>query len=152
MNRSISLQPLQANNWEKCAALTVHPHQLAYIQSNLFVMARSLFEPIQIFAISEGEEVMGMLALYCKGQLLWISHLMIDQHHQGRGIGNQVLKLIPQQAVNKRSFVEMRAGVMEGNLFGQNFFRKAGFILQGQLPDGELIFCHSVAAPYKNNC
>lgn len=150
MNRKISLQALQAHNWEKCAALTVHSHQVDYLQSNLFVMARSLFEPIQIFAILEDAEVVGMLALYCKGQLLWISHLMIDQQYQGRGIGRQVLKLIPGEAIPKRSFVEMRAGVLEGNRSGQGFFRRAGFVLQGQLPDGELIFCHSGAAPDKN--
>jgi RimJ/RimL family protein N-acetyltransferase len=150
MNRKISLQPLQAHNWEKCAALTLHSHQDSYLQSNLFVLARSLFEPIQIFAILENQEVVGMLALYCKGQILWISHLMIGQQYQGRGIGSQVLKLIPKEAISKRSFVEMRAGVLEGNLTGQNFFRRAGFVLQGQLPDGELIFCHSGAAPDKN--
>lgn len=139
MSESIRLEVLNAENWEQCAALKVLPEQEKYIQTNAFVMARSLFEPLKLFAIYRREEVLGMLALYCKNQVLWISHLMISGEYQSCGIGHKVLELIPTSCVKKSQFAEMRVGVMEGNQSGMHFFRSEGFILSTQLPDGEYI-------------
>lgn len=139
MNESITLEALSGENWEQCAALKVFPDQEKFIQTNAFVMARSLFEPLQLFVICQREKVLGMLALYCKNRVLWISHLMIAGEFQRCGIGHKVLELIPFACVKKSQFSEVRVGVMEGNQSGMRFFRSAGFVLLTQLPDGEYI-------------
>lgn len=139
MNEWIRLEVLSAENWEQCAGLKVFPEQEKYIHTNSFVMARSLFEPIQLFAICQREIVLGMLALYCKNQVLWISHLMVAAEYQGNGVGHKVLELIPANCVKKSQFAEIRVGVMEGNQSGMHFFINEGFLLLTQLPDGEYI-------------
>ena len=140
MNDSVQLVPLNATNWERCAAVAPAPGQEVFLQSNLFVMARSLFEPLKIFAIEAEGGVVGMMALYCKDQVLWISHILVDHSCQGRGIGRKAVERIPLQAVRDSLFQEMRAGVAAGNHAGADFFSRLGFVPGMTLPDGETIF------------
>lgn len=140
MSESVQLVPLNATNWEQCAALTPAPGQEVFLQSNLFVMARSLFEPLKIFAVEAEGTVVGMMALYCRDQVLWISHLLVDQSWQGRGIGRKAVERIPLQAVRDTLFQEIRAGVAAGNQAGADFFSRLGFLPGMTLTDGETIF------------
>ena len=138
MSEHIKLEPLHRNNWENYAQLAVPPESSSYLQSNLFVIARSTFEGLKLFGILNGTLPVGLMATYQKDALLWISHIMVDRMYQQRGYGSKALTLLQIDPSIAR-FSEIRTGVIKENIPGLRFFMENGFVPMHEMPDGEII-------------
>lgn len=139
MTGTLRLEALNAENWEPCTLLSITPEQEAYVQPNVYILARSLFEPIEIEVVYREDEVIGMIALCFSGSVVWISHLMISEPYQNQGYGRAVLKMILEKLRRMKEVQEVRAGVAKSNALGEYLFQSAGFTRQGSFPDGEIV-------------
>jgi ribosomal protein S18 acetylase RimI-like enzyme len=144
MPPEISIEAMDAQNWEACANLTVTPEQAKYVQSNVFVIARSQFEGLKLHVIRYQAEVAGMYALYLKNGVMWIAHFMLDAHRQHMQIGSQVLNTLLEQFRLQQEVKEVRVSVMRDNIEGAYFYVRAGFQILGVYPDGEQVFQYAL--------
>jgi len=136
---TLILESVTATNWEAYARLAIAQEQETWLQSNLFVLARARFEPLELWGIKYGATCMGMAAVLHRQGISWICHFMIEHTFQQKGLGKKALKLLLNKIYTTKGKVEVRVGIVHENTIGAYFFVCAGFEKVGVMPDGELI-------------
>lgn len=101
----IRLRPITAENWQACADLRVARSQEAFVAPNLYSIAEAQFHPpIVTRAIYSGLTLVGFVAYGFRdaadpddpilGWTWQVFRFMIDQHHQGRGLGLAAMRAV----------------------------------------------------------
>ncbi len=137
---SLRIEPVNRFNWEDCIKLNLYEEQARFLPSNLYTIAQSKFENLNLYALYLDNTVIGMAALGYFAKVHWISRLMIDKNYQNLGYGTEFLNLLLSKIASERLSYEVRTAVHSNNLIAQRFFLKMGFQLLGEMEDGELIF------------
>ncbi|MEM4326480.1 MAG: GNAT family N-acetyltransferase [Candidatus Pacearchaeota archaeon] len=137
---SLRIEPVNRFNWEHCARLSLFDEQLKFIPSNLYTIAQSKYENLELYALYLDHIPIGMAAIGYFAKVYWISRIMIDKNYQKLGYGTSFLKLLLAKITNDRKSYEIRTAIHPENLHAQRLFKKEGFELLGQMEDGELIF------------
>ncbi|MCO5222011.1 MAG: GNAT family N-acetyltransferase [Thermomicrobiales bacterium] len=91
----IVLIPITIQNWETAAALELEPGQEAWIRSNAWSIAESLYHPeLNPMGIYRGGTMVGFLMYGSAWQdgRVWLFRLMIDKKYQGQGLGREALQ------------------------------------------------------------
>jgi diamine N-acetyltransferase len=93
----VSLEVVDKDNWEACAALTLAESQRGFLPSNLQSIAEAQFYPrARSRAVYSYDDLVGY-ALYGIDETTghWkIFRLMIDERFQGRGYGRGAMRVI----------------------------------------------------------
>ncbi len=138
---SISLAPLNQENWYECSQLAVTPAQSHFISSNLLCIAEVQFYPgWDAFAIYADEQMVGFVMYEDddEQEAWWISSLMIAADKQGKGYGKgAVAALLP--VLRKRGCQEIWVGYAADNLAAQALYRAVGFHEFGLDEDGDMV-------------
>ncbi len=137
---SVRIEPVNRFNWEACAALKPSNEQLQFIPSNLYTIAQSKYENLDLYALYLDNFPIGMGAIGVFSKVHWISRIMIDHKYQNLGYGSTFLKLLLEIISNDRLAHEIRTAIHPQNLNAQKLFKNYGFKLLGEMEDGELIF------------
>ncbi len=92
------LVEVDEENWRECVKLEVADEEKHFVDRNVFAIAEWKFEPEnRIKAIYSESLLVGMLAYYFHdgsyGRFYWLYHLMIETKHQGKGYGQDAVKL-----------------------------------------------------------
>lgn len=137
----VVLKDITKNNWEECASLRLSTSQGGLIAPNLYSIAESRVEPsFTPMAIYDGDEMVGfvMYGLDPDDGEYWISRLMIDQRHQGKGYGKaatiRVLEKLKAMGVR-----EAYVGYKPQNVIAQSLMASVGFERTGQMLQGQFI-------------
>jgi len=85
-------------NWRECVKLEVADEEKHFVDRNVFAIAEWKFEPENRIKVIYSESLLiGMLAYYYHdgsyGKFYWLYHLMIETKHQGKGYGQDAVKL-----------------------------------------------------------
>ena len=82
-----------------------------------------------------------MLAYYLHdgdhGYFYWLYHLMTETKYQGKGYGENAVKLAVKE-MRQLGATEIRAMYMPGNIRAQSLYRKLGFEEIGTLEGGNI--------------
>lgn len=94
----IELRPVTNENWEACCALELTAKQQEFLEPNVYSIAQAGFEPTLVMrAIYAADELVGFLMYNTEREELdgyWIYRLMLDQRHQGSGVGREAMRLL----------------------------------------------------------
>jgi len=87
---TISLKPIDRDNFRECIGLDVYPEQKEFVGSNVVSIAESKVYPHRVpLAMYNDDELVGFVMHGRDPEKLrhWIVRLMIDRAFQGRGFG-----------------------------------------------------------------
>ena len=137
---SLKIEPVNRYNWEQCAGLSLDDNQSKFLPTNLYTIAQSKYENLDLYALSLDNTIIGMAAVGFFAKVHWISRIMIDKSYQNLGYGTSFLELILAKIFADRAANEIRTAIHPDNIVAQKLFRNKGFELLGKMEDGELIF------------
>ena len=140
VNAPIRIVPLDADNWEEAAGLTLRADQVDFIASNLASIAESRFHPeLQPCAIHCGETMVGF-TMYARNPYddqYWIYRFMIDQRYQRRGLGLTAMHVLIDQIKTLPNVPEISISYEDHNDPARQLYRRAGFVEGEIAPWGE---------------
>ncbi|GAA1132640.1 GNAT family N-acetyltransferase [Microbacterium natoriense] len=93
------------------------------------------FAPAHTRVIVVDAQDAGLVAVRPDGDELWIEHFYLSPHHQGQGIGGQVLRRIVARAGDRAG--DLRLDVLRGSA-AQRLYERHGFVLYSE--DGVDLF------------
>jgi diamine N-acetyltransferase len=136
----IRIVPLDADNWEEAANLTLRPEQSGFIAPNVASIAESRFYPeLQPCAICAGATMVGfcMYARSDHDRQYWIYRFMIDQRYQRQGLGLRALEKLIDLIKARPNVPEINIAYDDDNEPARQLYRRAGFVEGGFAPWGE---------------
>lgn len=135
------LVEVNESNWRECVKLEVADNQEKFVDRNVFALAEWKFEPEnKIKAIYANSSLVGMLAYYYHdgmyGEFYWLYHLMIETKHQGKGVGQEAVKLAIEQMRNLGA-KDIVTSCHQENIRAKYIYDKIGFKDNGFLEGGD---------------
>jgi len=129
----VALKDVTRENFEAVIALEVATSQRDYVAGNLYSLAESSFQPtFQPRAIHCDGEVVGFLMYESFGQhgrppAYSIFRLMVDRHHQGRGIGYRAMQCVLDEIRSQGAFERITICYVSTNQVARDFYASLGF-------------------------
>ncbi len=138
----VTLRAIDRSNWDKCCRLTVSAAQRAFVASNAYSLAQAAYEPdtwpMGIFC--EGELVGFLMWGFDSEHCVWeVYRLMVDEAHQGRGIGRAALQKLLELVRKKHGSVLLHIGANPDNAVALALYESMGFRRNGQNAYGEVV-------------
>jgi diamine N-acetyltransferase len=150
---TITLVPVDAENWWDALELAVHPEQLGFVANYApivaFALAKAYVRPNNLiytpYLVCAGGQPVGfgeMAGQPDDAQPCWLMHLFVDHRHQGKGYGRAAIDAFIQLA--RSSFPcspSLRLSVNPDNVVAVQLYARAGFEPTGELYDnGERVY------------
>ena len=110
---NITLESIDARNWEECIKLEVSEEQRPFIPSNLHSVAESKFQiGMEILGVYLDDVMIGFASYILDEQGdMNLYKLMIDKHYQGKGYGKtaliKLMDIIRTQTTNKEVWLSL---------------------------------------------
>lgn len=141
---TVTLRPVDRDNLSAVLALSVTDAQLRFVAPNILSLAQAAaipeFCPRAVYA---NETPVGFVMYGFDGEenAFCIDRLMIDRAFQGKGYGREALRLTVEEIRN----VQPKRGVIylsfvPGNEAAQTLYASFGFVPDGRVSDGELVY------------
>ena len=133
----VALQSITRENFEAVIALEVAASQRDYVASNLYSLAESSFQPtFRPRAILCDGEVVGFLMYESfdeegRPPAYSIFRLMVDRHHQGRGIGHRAMRCVLDEIRALGPFEHIMICYVPSNRVARDFYASLGFRERG---------------------
>lgn len=134
-----SIVPLDRYNWESCLDIELRPEQASFVPSVLYSLAQARFENLHPFGIAVDAEIVGMVMYGDFGGICWISRILVDKQHQGKGIGKAAIRQVLEHLGSKVSCKEIRTSYAVDNRIAHEFFFSLGFRSFSEPVDDEII-------------
>ena len=143
MNQKLSFQPINRENWQAVAGLSLLPEQKQFLWSNASSLVECLYEKqakMQAYAICAHERPVGLLVFGADSDdasSCFIYHLMIAGKEQGKGYGVAAMRwLIENSRDNYQAII---LSYEPENKAASSFYAKLGFQEIGINPEwGEM--------------
>lgn len=133
----VELRPITTENWEKVAGLTLRESQKGFIYDNGYSIAESFFNKNTIIrAVYSGKEAVGLLMyepLIDKGKPdeVEILRFMIDERHQGKGIGRKAFGVALEEIKVVKSPKKIHICFTKENTVANDLYTSFGFSYNG---------------------
>lgn len=135
---NLRLSEVTADNWMEIASLSVNDNQKDFIESNLFSLAQSKFEPEwKSVGLYDGNQLVGY-AMHGRDKTtgdVWLDRFMIDLNFQGKGYASRFLNLLIAEVVRLYACDFIYLSIYPGNTKAQHLYEKYGFVLNGKIDD-----------------
>jgi diamine N-acetyltransferase len=144
----VSLREVTAETVRPVVRLAVAKHQEGFVASNAISLAQALFAPEAWYrAIYLDERPVGFVMVYDETlraappdePIAFVWRFMVDEHHQGRGIGEAAMKLVIEHVRAKGRFRKLELSYVPGPGGPDGMYRKLGFVDTGRVDEGERV-------------
>lgn len=139
---SVTLRPVDENNYRRVIALDVGPGQERFVARNVNSIAESKVYPYLIpAAVYSDDELVGF-ALYGRDPetgKYWIVRLMVDAAHQGKGYGRAAVLALIEEIQALPECGEIYLSLVPGNEAAEGLYQSVGFERTGEIEDGEIV-------------
>lgn len=118
------------------------PEDQKFVAPNVFSLAQAwLYQSARPFAIYNDDLLVGfiMLAWDEKDLDLYVWRLMIALDQQGKGYGQEAIRLAIRMAKDSGKFKTVSLDYVPENKVGEHIYNKLGFRPTGEIDDGEII-------------
>jgi diamine N-acetyltransferase len=136
------LREVTTDNFESVIALQVADDQRDFLYTNVEALAWAYVAPeSRPFVIYAGDTPVGFATygyLPTDGRC-WVSHLMIDEGHQRRGIGRAALEQLLARMAAESGGASIAVAVNPNNAAAIRLYEAFGFEDRGQRQNGEVI-------------
>jgi diamine N-acetyltransferase len=128
--------------------LSVAESQKGFVAPNAASLAQALFSREAWYrAIYAGEEPVGFVMLYDESLRtpppdapdVSVWRLMVDERHQGRGVGRQALRRVIDHVRAKGVFTTLELSYVPGPGCPEPFYRSLGFQPTGRMDGDEVV-------------
>ncbi len=128
--------------------LSVAEHQKDFVAPNAVSLAQALFSNAAWYrAIYLGEEPVGFVMLYDESLLtpkpespgVGVWRFMVDERHQGRGVGREALRQVIAHVRAKGVTTSLELSYVPGPGCPEPFYRSMGFEPTGRMEDDEVV-------------
>jgi diamine N-acetyltransferase len=144
----VTLREITSETVHAVIKLSVAEHQLGFVASNAVSLSEALFSDEAWYrAVYADDELVGFVMLSDESLKkvppaepnigLW--RLMIDQRHQGRGIGRKVMRLVLEYVRSRPGVRYFYTSYVPGPGGPGPFYLGLGFEPNGEVEDGEVI-------------
>lgn len=144
---SVTLRPVDENNYRRVIALDVDPGQERFVARNVNSIAESKVYPYLIpAAVYSDDELVGF-ALYGRDPetgKYWIVRLMVDAAHQGKGYGRAAVLALIEEIQALPECGEIYLSLVPGNEAAEGLYQNVGFERTGEVEDGEVVMRYSL--------
>ncbi len=140
MSDVVRLEPVTVKNVREVCALRVAPAQEQFVTANAVSLAEAQFYEHAWFraAYAGDDELVGFVMLWDSisdpGYMLW--RLMIDERHQGRGYGRQVVLAVIDYVRTRPGATSLAVGARAGEGGPASFYESLGFVATGEVIEG----------------
>jgi len=140
---SVSLREITRETLRDILKLKVATNQEHFVAPNAVSIAEAHFSPERAWfrAIYLGEDPVGFLMLEDDQEnaryVLW--RLMIDERHQGNGVGRMAIELLIEHVRTRPGATALLTSCVPGEGGPGPFYEKLGFAYTGEEDDGELV-------------
>ncbi|MEZ5424838.1 MAG: GNAT family N-acetyltransferase [Pyrinomonadaceae bacterium] len=135
----VSLREITADNFKVCVNLKVAERQKTFVAPNVMSIAQSKVSPTYLpFAVYAGEEMVGfvMYGLDTDDNRYYLSRLMIDEKHQGKGYGRAATLEVIERLKNLDDCREIFLSFVPGNNEAEKLYLDVGFEKLGETNEG----------------
>lgn len=140
--QKLKLQELNHDNFYSVCQLSVKPEQQGHVDSNAISMAEANFsDHAWMRGIYLNEEPVGfvMVEVRPEANKFYLWRFMIDQHHQGLGLGRSAVQLLASELKSIFNASELSTSVVPAETGPQKFYESLGFQSTGNyIEDREL--------------
>jgi len=145
---TITLRPVDKDNFRQCIGLDVNPEQRDFVASNVVSIAESKVYPQMVpLAVYNDDELVGFVMHSRSQETLryWIVRLMIDARWQGKGYGKAATRALIDLMKQLNGCDEMFLCVVPENTSAQKLYSGLGFERTGEIDEGEIVMRLSLA-------
>jgi diamine N-acetyltransferase len=151
----ITLREISAETVRTIIKLEVAEDQENFVANNAVSLAQALFSPEAWYrAIYRGEEPVGFVMLYDEALRpvppahpeVGVWRFMVDQRFQGQGIGKAALLQVIEHVRSKGLYSKLALSYVPGPGCPEPFYRRLGFVPNGEVEDGEVVLELPLAA------
>lgn len=145
---TISLRPIDKDNFRECIGLDVKPDQKGFVASNVGSIAQSKVYPQMVpLAVYNDAELVGFVMYSRDSEKLryWIVRLMIDARWQGKGFGKAATLVLIDLMKGLEDCSEIFLCVVLENTSAQKLYSSLGFERTGEIDEGEIVMRLSLA-------
>ncbi|MFK8047053.1 MAG: GNAT family N-acetyltransferase [Halioglobus sp.] len=138
----VSLREITKDNLVSIMRLGVHKNQEQFVAHNAWSIAQGTYSKLAWFrAIYADDQPVGfvMLELNPSKPEYYLWRYMIDKRHQGKGYGNQALKLVIEFVRQQPNATQLLLSYVPADGSAAAFYAKLGFVETGEVEDGENI-------------
>lgn len=136
---NIHLQDITKDNYHDVCELSVSAAQQDFIASNLWSVVDSFFvEGAQARAIYHQEHPVGLFLWVTQGDEVAIWRFMIDQRHQGQGLGRAAFRVALEHLQSRPGIRRIKISYVPDNHAARQFYQRFGFIETGLDQYGEM--------------
>ncbi|MEA3430805.1 MAG: GNAT family N-acetyltransferase [Nanoarchaeota archaeon] len=137
----VKLIKINKDNWKDAVNLKISDDHRNYVTSNLFSIAQVQFYPgMNIYGVYLDEVMIGFVMYgvddFSNDKRFWIWRMMIAEDYRCKGYGEESLKLIINDAINKGLDV-LVLSVLANNNKAISLYKKLGFKRTGNIIDSE---------------
>ena len=139
---NVELREITKDNYIDCVCVHVREDQESYVYSNSFSLTQAHFEKEQYpYGIYCDEIMVGFLMFGWDTDLEhWsLVRFMVDARYQGRGIGQQALRIFLSRFRAKYGLVPLCLRVNRDNDAAIHLYKKLGFEQTGVIDDEEIL-------------
>ena len=133
--KALSFQPINRENWQATAGLSLLPEQKAFLWSNASSLVEAIYETeanMQAYAICLEAKPIGLLVFGQDSEdssSCFIYHLMIEGAEQGKGYGAAAIRWLIEKA--KGHYQTIILSYEPENKAASAFYAKLGFVETG---------------------
>lgn len=141
----IELKDIDRDNWHDCVKLKTASTQRYFVFSNMYSLVESKFDPnlVPKGIIAEGRMV-GFIMYGKYDGKYWISRLMIDKNHQGKGYGKAAIKKVIEILKEFEDCREIYIDYEPKNKTAETLYEHIGFKKTGMYSKGAVIACYYI--------
>lgn len=137
-----SLREITMENFHDCLNLELEEAQKNYIATNQYSLAKAKADGVSVpLGIYDGETMVGFVMYnYNKEeQSGFISRLMVDRRHQGKGYGRYAMNQVIGRLRAHKDCKQIRISYVPENAVAGKLYESLGFVKTGEIVNGEVI-------------
>ena len=144
----VSLREIDEDTVVSVIRLSVAESQKGFVAPNAVSLAQALFSRSAWYrAIYHGDEPVGFVMLHDESLIdppepdaeIGVWRFMIDERHQGRGIGREAMRQVIAHVRAKGGFKALELSYVPGPGCPEPFYRSLGFQPTGRMEDDEVV-------------
>ncbi len=136
MNKKVTLEALNVDNWLKICDLSVSNEQKAFFSvPNVYWIGISRYEEkSELFAIKAEDEYVGLIGggYDEDGITGYINPIMIDQHHQKNGYAKPAIRLMIDYLNNSLMVNKININHKKENIIAGEIYQSLGFLIYNE--------------------
>lgn len=136
MDKKVTLEPLDVNNWLTVCDLQVSDEQKSiFTIPNVYWIGISRYEEkSELFAIKADDTYVGLIGGGFDEDCItgYINPLMIDQHYQGNGYAKAALLLMIEYLRKNLSVDAININHNKANVVAGKIYESLGFVIYGE--------------------